>query len=148
MNRSIIEDYMKEQENIRTYHEADARNDKDGIEAARNAHKALMDAINANGLDYANIYSLYEDAQERGNEQIDISEVVWDDKVEGLIDSFRKYGIERFTFSSGWSSAVETAWLFTQNGCRLEGLVEINGRCKAFMSDEYEKKHGYLFSVQ
>lgn len=148
MNRSIIEDYLKEQENVKAYHEADARRDEAGIEAARNAHNALMGAINANGSDYANIYSLYEDAQERGNEFIDLSDVIWDDKVEGLIESFRKYGIERFTFSSTWSSAVETAWLFIRNGCRLEGMTEINGHTKKFLSDEYEKKPAYLFSVQ
>lgn len=147
MKNDFAREYAQEQENIRAYHEADARDDEAGRTAVRNAHHALMASIEAKGKDYANLYSLYDDAQERGNELIDINEVVWDDNVEALIASFREYGIERFTFSSGWSSAVETAWKFTENGCRLEGLVEINGRCKAFMSDDYEKKHGYLFSV-
>ena len=87
------------------------------------------------------------EAQERGNAYIDLNDTIWDDQVPALIGNLREYGIEKFTFSSTWSSAVETAWLFTQNGCRLEGLVEINGRHKAFMSDEYEKAHGYLFSI-
>ena len=147
MKNDFAREYAQEQENLRAYHEADARNDEAGRQAARDAHKAWGEAIDAKGQDYANLYRLYEEAQERGNELIDISEVVWDNKVEALIASFRAYGIERFTFSSGWSDAVETAWLFTRQGCRLEGLVEINGRCKDFMSDEYEKKHGYLFSI-
>lgn len=66
---------------------------------------------------------------------------------EQIAEKGKAYGIEKFTFSSSWSSAVETAWLFTQNGCRLERIVEINGSHKAFMSDEYEKAHGYLFSI-
>ena len=147
MKNDFAREYAQEQENIRNYHEADARNDEAGMQAVRVAHKALMASIEAKGKDYAYLYELYEDAHDRGNELIDLNDVVWDDKVEALIASFREYGIERFTFSSGWSSAVETAWLFTQQGCKLEGLVEINGRCKAFMSDDYEKKHGYLFSV-
>ena len=147
MKNDFAREYAQEQENIRAYNEAEARNDEAGMQAVRDNHHTLMTNIEAKGKDYANLYSLYEDAHDRGNELIDISEVVWDNKVEPLIASFREYGIERFTFSSGWSNAVETAWLFTQQGCKLEGLVEINGRCKAFMSDDYEKKHGYLFSV-
>ena len=147
MKNDFAREYAQEQENIRAYHEADARDDEAGRQAVRDAHKALMASIEAKGKDYAHLYELYEDAHDRGNELIDLSDVIWDDKVEALIASFREYGVKRFTFSSGWSSAVETAWLFTQQGCKLEGLVEINGRCKAFMSDDYEKKHGYLFSV-
>ena len=147
MKNDFAREYAQEQENIRAYHEAKDRNDEAGMQAVRDAHNALLESIKAKGQDYANLYDLYEDAHDRGNELIDLNDVVWDDKVEALIASFREYGIERFTFSSGWSSAVETAWLFTQQGCKLEGLVEINGRCKAFMSDDYEKKHGYLFSV-
>lgn len=54
---------------------------------------------------------------------------------------------EAFTFSSTWSSAVETAWLFQKAGCTLAGLIEINSQHKAIMSDEYEKAHGYLFKL-
>jgi len=147
MKNDFAREYAQEQENIKAYHEADARKDEAEKQIIRDRHNALMDSIKAKGQDYESLYELYEDAQDRGNELLDISEVVWNDKVEGLIDSFREYGIERFTFSSGWSSAVETAWKFTQNGCKLEGLVEINGRCKDYSGDNYEKKHAYLFSV-
>ena len=65
-----------------------------------------------------------------------------------LIASFREYGVEAFTFSSGWSSATESAWAFLQNGCTLAGMVEINGKHKAFGSNEYEKRPAFLFRVQ
>jgi hypothetical protein len=64
-----------------------------------------------------------------------------------MIESLKALGIEKFTFSSTWSSSVEVAWLFTQNGCTLEGLVEINGKCKQTFSDDFEKAHGFLFSI-
>ena len=70
--------------------------------------------------------------------------------VEGckaLVACMKECGIEAFTFSSTWSSAVETAWLFQKAGCILAGLIEINSQHKAFMSDEYEKAHGYLFKL-
>lgn len=148
MNNTLAQDYAREQEIKRQYGTADAQGSEEGKEAARAAYRALMDGIAARGDAYARTYRLYSGAQERGNEYIDLNEVIWDEKVKETIDSLRKCGIEKFTFSSGWSSAVETAWLFTQNGCRLEGLVEINSQHKAFGSEEYEKAHGYLFSIQ
>ena len=69
----------------------------------------------------------YEISRDNGNELLDINEVVWEKDAESLISCMREIGIGQFTFSSTWSSAVETAWLFKQNGCELEGLVEING---------------------
>lgn len=56
--------------------------------------------------------------------------------------------IEAFTFSPSWTQALESAWLFTQNGCTLEGMVEINDRCKVILSDEHEKRHALMFRVQ
>ncbi|WP_406040089.1 hypothetical protein [Succinimonas sp.] len=73
--------------------------------------------------------------------------MVWDNEAPGLIAAMRENGIEKFTFSSGWSRAVETAWLFQKNGCALEGLAEICSRYTEFGSDEHEKACGYLFRV-
>lgn len=144
---NFAEEYARETEIKAQYHEAEKAGNAEGQEAARMAYHELEEQIAAKGNPYARIYRLYSEAKERGNEYIDLNDTIWDEQVKPLIGSLREYGIEKFTFSSTWSSAVETAWLFTQNGCRLEGLVEINSRHKAFMSDEYEKAHGYLFSI-
>ena len=68
-------------------------------------------------------------------------------KLVAIRKILRKAGVKMFTFSSTWSSTVETAWLFLQNGCKLEGMAEINGTCQAFMSDEYERVPAYVFSI-
>ena len=70
-----------------------------------------------------------------------------DNQVSDLVQNLRDLGIEHFTFSSTWSSAVETAWLFKENGCELEGLVQINSRYTSFRKNEYEKAAAYLFRV-
>ena len=148
MKKNIFaEEYAQEMAIKAQYHEAKKTGSKEGQEAARDAYHELEEQIAAKGNSYARIYRLYSEAQERGNEYIDLNDTIEDEQVKPLIGSLREYGIEKFIFSSTWSSAVETAWLFTQNGCRLEGLVEINSRYKAFMSEEYEKAHGYLFSI-
>lgn len=144
---NFAEEYAQEQECRRQFDAAEAAGNTEGQEKARDAYQRLEARIFEKGDAYGRTYRLYREAKERGNEYIDLNEVIWDDKVAPLIGSLREYGIEKFTFSSGWSSAVETAWLFIQNGCHLEGIVEINGSHKAFMSDEYEKAHGYLFTI-
>ena len=101
------------------------------MEAARASYRKLSEKIESRGESYTKVYRLYEDAAERGNEYIDLHDVVWDKDVEALIASLRENGIEYFTFSSTWS----------------EGLVKINGQSKAFGNEEYEKIPAYLFAV-
>lgn len=93
------------------------------------------------------LWRAYETSMDCGNEYPDFDSPIKDGEIGELISSMRKQGFTAFTYSSTWSSAVETAWLFQKAGCRLEGLVEINSQHKAFMSDEYEKAHGYLFKL-
>ena len=118
------------------------------MEQARADHFALEASIQAQGKPFELLYSLYAAAMKVGNEHIDISELHEYQDAATLIASFREYGVEAFTFSSGWSSATESAWAFLQNGCTLAGMVEINGKHKAFGSDEYEKRPAFLFRVQ
>jgi len=120
--------------------------DDAGKESLRASYRTLQDSIIELGDTAIRIWREYDKARENGNELLDINDVVWDKDVETLITTMRKYGIEKFTFSSGWSSAVDTAWLFQQNGCKLEGLVEISGNMD-YLKGEHEKLHGYLFSV-
>ena len=121
--------------------------DEDGKIAIRASYNALMKEIDSLGKAAGRIWREYEISRDCGNEYLDINDVVWDKDVESLISCMREHGIEKFTFSSSWSSATETAWLFQKAGCKLEGLVEINSQHKEIMSDEYEKAHGWLFRV-
>ena len=147
INNHLIMDCMEMQQLKARYDEAKEKGCSSGMEAAREAYRKLSEKIEGRGKSYTNVYRLYVDAAEHGNEYIDLHDVVWDKDVEALISSLRENGIEYFTVSSTWSSAVQTAWLFTENGCTLEGLVKINGQSRAFGSNEYEKIPAYLFAV-
>lgn len=145
MKKNIFEaTYEQAQEAKKAYDAAQSETER---EKAVTAYNTLMEKIKALGGAACRIWREYETARENGNSRLDISEVVWDKGVESLISCMRENGIREFTFSSGWSSAVETAWLFTQNGCELSGMVEINGSMKCF-EEEHEKKHGYLFRIK
>ena len=139
--------YEQVQEIKRAYDAADEQNDEAGKVAAREAYHAWKDKAIAEGEDFWRVFQMYEYAQDRGNEYIDLHDVIWDKDVPDLIERLRKAGIQKFTFSSTWSGTVETAWLFVQNGCKLEGLTEINGTTTAFMSDEYERVPAYVFRI-
>ena len=148
MNRLFAETYAKDQEIEARYDTAELKNDQAAMEQARTDHFELEADIQAQGKPFERLYSLYAAAMKVGNEYIDLSELHEYRDAKELIDSFREYGVEAFTFSSGWSSATGSAWAFLQNGCALTGMVEINGPHKAFGSNEYEKRPAFLFRVQ
>ena len=116
-------------------------------DAARAIYKQATAKLDGLSKTEKRIWSAYETAKDCGNEYIDLNDTIRDDTVEDLVACMKECGIEAFTFSSTWSSAVETAWLFQKAGCTLSGLIEINSQHKDFRSDEYEKAHGYLFKL-
>lgn len=138
------EAYNKIQEAKKAYAAATNEAEQD---AARALYKQVTTKLDGLSSTEQRIWRAYETAKDCGNEYIDLNDAIRDEAVEGLVACMKEYGIEAFTFSSTWSSAVETAWLFQKAGCTLAGLLEINSQHKAFMSDEYEKVHGYLFKV-
>lgn len=147
MNNEIIRDYEAFEEIEKAYREAEKARNKDGKEKAREDYRTWNAGIEAKGQDYTKIFRLYKDARTVGNTYIDLHDNIWDKDVKGLIGAMRSLGVDRFTFSSTWTHAVETAWLFQKEGCSLEGLVEINSQHQDFKSEEYEKAHGYLFRI-
>lgn len=138
------EAYRGIQEAKRAYAAATNTAEQDAARAIYKQATAKLDSLSSIEQ---RIWNAYETAKDRGNEYIDLNDTIRDDAVAGLVACMKKYGIEAFTFSSTWSSAVETAWLFQKAGCTLAGLIEINSQHKAFMSDDYEKVHGYLFKL-
>ena len=129
------------------YERAKAEGSESGMEEARGAIRSLWGVIGSRGDAYGRIYRDYKDSREKGNTYIDFHDVIWEKDAPALIACMRENGIEHFTFSSGWSSAVETAWIFKQNGCQLEDLVQINGDREIFRENEYKKAPAYLFRI-
>lgn len=148
MDSSFEKNYMKEQEIRRQFDVADKHNNEEDRSSARDTYQEFKNKIMAQGDVYASIYRLYSRSRERGNECIDIDTDIEGSKAGELADAFRSYGIKKFTYSSAWSGASETAWQFIQHGWVLEGMAEIYSGDREFMSDKYIKAHGYVFSIQ
>ena len=147
MMNTFAAEYEQELKIRAEYEAAKEAGSEEGKEAAREAIHRLWDSIGAKGNAYTRIYRDYKDAREKGNTYIDFHDVIWDKDAPDLIACMRENGIEHFTFSSGWSSAVETAWIFKENGCQLEDLIQINGDRRSFGEEGYEKAPAYLFRI-
>ena len=147
MKNTFKEYYEKELQIRADYDAAKEAGSEEGQEAARAAINELWASIDEKGAVYTRIYRDYKDSMDKGNAYIDFHDVIWDKDVESLVTCMRENGIDRFTFSSGWSSAVETAWLFTENGCHLVGITQINGSRNFFKEEEYDKAPAYIFSI-
>ena len=147
--KNTFEAIFQQNEELKArFQNAKAAGDTELMNQIRADRNALVESIEAKGVTFARMYDFYEDAKQRGNEYIDISECYDYRDEAALIADFRECGIETFTFSSGWSSAVESAWAFIQNGCTLQGMIEINSKNRNWDGDSYEKRHAYLFKVQ
>ena len=147
MNQLFTDMYAKEHEIHTRYHAAKEAHDQQAMQQAHDDLAALRGEIFDMGEKFRTMYNLYATAMKVGNAQIDIWEPSQYRKADELIADFREYGIETFTFSSSWSSASATAWKFIENGCKLEGMIEIRGNTIDYWTDEYEKRPAYLFRV-
>lgn len=120
---------------------------KEMIEALRGTHRDLVKDVEGRGSRFCKMYKLYESMMDRENEVIDLSDPHEFDDAAEVVAMFREFGVSEFALASGWSGANEAAWSLTQEGCTVAGMVEINSQYKEFMSDEFEKVHGFLFNV-
>jgi hypothetical protein len=139
--------YQQIEELKARYQIAKSENNVEAMDQVKSERNAIHKSLIAMGGDFEVMYDYYEASRKRGNEYIDICECYEYSDEAALIASLRACGIDTFTFSSRWSSAVESAWKFVQNGCSLMCMVEINSKTTKRDSDEYEKCPAYLFKV-
>lgn len=76
-------------------------------------------------------YMAYREGLSRNLDCPDIADIVWDREVEPIVNTFKKYGITKFTYSSTASGAIETAMMFVKAGCALDGIRD------NFYSEDY-----------
>ena len=70
------------------------------------------------------------------NDLIDFSEVIWDEDVEPIAETFRKNGITEFTISSTFSSLIPTLAAFDKHGFKMAGITEVNANYTDWMTNE------------
>lgn len=146
MGNMFERDYKTYKELKDQYRDATSEAEKSAIRARILQIQESMEEFF--GSSYVKLFSLYSGSIERGNKYIDISQPHQYSEPQKLVELLARCGVKYFTFSSGWTKAVETAFAFTQAGCTLEGMTEIKTPFKSYESGEYEKKPAFLFSIE
>lgn len=146
MMEKVIALYEKEAANEAAYDAAEAANDQAAMEAARDLHKAHRQEAEDNGREFCYMLRLYTDMKERGNELIDLNDVD-DYHVAEVMEILQNFGIQSFTFSSTWSSAISAVWEISKHGYKLDGMVQINGKYPKILTHEFEKIPAFVFGI-
>ena len=142
----LIAMYEENRKNEAAYDAAEAANDQAGMEAERARHQELCQEARDNGKDFCFMLRLYTSMKERGNVVIDLNDV-HDNQVEEVAGILHKFGVEKFTFSSTWSSAISAMWQFCQYGFIMGGMIQINSETKNFHTGEWKKAPAVVFTV-
>lgn len=137
--------YQRHEELERKFDAAEKAGDTKAMDACQDSHQNLLQEVRVEGEAFGDMMRLYSEMKQQGNSRLDLSGTYR--KPEEIIRIFRDFGVKEFTFSSTWSSAIQVSWAFTQLGCTLEGMTEIYGSGRKFMSNEYEKVPAFLFSL-
>ena len=68
----------------------------------------------------------YRKSIEAGNNRIDFSEVIWDEDIDAIVQTFADNGITEFTISSTFSGLIPTLAAFDKHGFKMAGITEVN----------------------
>lgn len=96
------------------------------------------------GLEF--LFRQYKDMKVRGNERIDFDDMR-EGHVEAIVDAMKRHGVREFTFSSGWTNAVEIMMVLQKYGCRMVEMVEVNDNYKKYGRTEFDKIPAVLFVI-
>ena len=81
----------------------------------------------------------YRKSIDAGNDLIDFSEVIWDEDIEAIAETFNTAGITEFTISSTFSSLIPTLAAFEKKGFKMDGLTEVNANHTDWQTGERAK---------
>ena len=68
----------------------------------------------------------YRRSKDAGNDLIDFSEVIWDEDIDPIAETFRENDITEFTISSTFSGLIPTLAAFERHGFKMAGITEVN----------------------
>ena len=91
--------------------------------------------IRAEGINPTAFWA-YRKSIEAGNDLIDFSEVIWDEDVKSIAETFRQNSITEFTISSTFSGLIPTLAAFEKLGFKMAGITEVNANHTDWQTNE------------
>ena len=89
----------------------------------------------------------YVHSHEAEAETLDFEDVIWERDIPEIVESCRRFEINRFTISCGMSSMAETIWALEQHGCCLIGMTQVNTRFNDWKTGARERKPAFEVRV-
>jgi hypothetical protein len=96
------------------------------------------------GVNYTFFWA-YTHSREADTETLDFEDVIWERDIPQIVESCRRFEINRSTISCGMSSMAETTWEFEKHGCCLIGMTQVNGR---FTNWDGERERKPAFEIR
>ena len=81
----------------------------------------------------------YRKSIEAGNNHIDFSEVIWDEDIDAIVQTFADNGITEFTISSNFSGLIRTLVAFEKVGFKMVGTTQVNANYTDWATGENAK---------
>lgn len=108
------------------------------ITTYENAIANQVEDIRTEGINPTAFWA-YLRSQKNGNDLIDFSEVIWDEDVDHIAETFKQEGINEFTISSTFSGLIATLAAFEKSGYRMNGITEVNASYRDMCTDEWAR---------
>lgn len=95
------------------------------IEAFENAIANQVKDLRGIGIN-PTLFWAYRNSEEAENDRIDFSEVIWEEDIEAIAETFKQNDIREFTISSTFSSLINALADFEKHGFKMAGITEVN----------------------
>ena len=93
-------------------------------------------------------YRAWAESNSRNEDEVEMSDFLWDKEVHDFIDTLRKAGIETFVYTNESTACMENLHGFAAEGCTLMGLCKITRQETRWGDEEPYEVNGIRFSTK
>ena len=92
-------------------------------------------------------YRAWSQTIEKGGEELELDDFLWDREVADFVDCLKKAGIKTFIYTNQSTAVMENIHAFAKEGCRMDGLCTIKRMERHFRENREEAILGIHFTV-
>lgn len=92
-------------------------------------------------------YRAYENSLEKGNEELELNDFLWEKEVGDFVETLRAANIKTFIYTDQSTAVMENLHGLSNAGCRMDGLCTIKRQERRFGETREEEILGVHFTV-
>ena len=93
------------------------------------------------------VFRAYRIGLKTKNDTIDFGEVIWNQDVEGVVETLREFGFESFTISNTASGMTELVAEFLKHGCKLAGMTVVKTQYEDWMTGKLNTAPAFVIEL-